>query len=231
MLTFSMGPLKGLLLRLAKTRPGEGGGLVDEVPKAKGPSLLAAAVAAVMLKEVGAPARTRRMLEGNVDEVGVAGRTLMLLWGLLVILWPWPETETAGEAMDADDVDDALECEWWWCGMLRIEDTEDEVDFRPRRPPEERRYEERGVSGAGEAESRRTEPEPLVDTRGRGVTCVVGGAFVCVCTDVRFGALRRRLESGDLLSGSFGLCPLLAFELGDRARFDVSFIQFLSDKR
>jgi hypothetical protein len=81
------------------------------------------------------------MLEGKVDEVGVAGRTLMLLCGLLV-LWElmWPLTvETLGEAMDADDVEDALLCVWWWCGMLLILETDEEVDFRPRRPPEERR--------------------------------------------------------------------------------------------
>lgn len=36
--------------------------------------------------------------------------------------------------MDAEDVEEALECEWWWCGIERIEDTEDEVDFLPRRP-------------------------------------------------------------------------------------------------
>jgi hypothetical protein len=44
-------------------------------------------------------------------------------------------------------------------------------------------------------------------------------------------ALCLRLESGDLLSGSFGDCALLALEFGDLARFDVSFIQFRSDKR
>lgn len=43
--------------------------------------------------------------------------------------------------------------------------------------------------------------------------------------------LNRRFESGDLASGSFGDCPLLAFELGDRARFEVSLIQVLSERR
>ena len=33
-----------------------------------------------------------------------------------------------------------------------MEDTEDEVDLRPRRPPEERRYEDRGVIGTGDRE-------------------------------------------------------------------------------
>jgi hypothetical protein len=103
--------------------------------------------------------------------------------------------------------------------------------LRPRRPPDERRYEDRGVSGAGDAERRLTEPEPCVDARGRGGTCVAGGDLGLVCTEERFVALCLRFESGDLLSGSFGDCPLLAFEFGDLARFDVSFIQFLSDKR
>jgi hypothetical protein len=71
--------------------------------------------------------------------------------------------------MEMEDVDEAFECEWWWCGIERIEDTDEEVDLRPRRPPpEERRYEERGVRGAGLAERRRVLPEPLVEMRGRG---------------------------------------------------------------
>jgi hypothetical protein len=73
-------------------------------------------------------------LLGKVEEVGVAGSTLILLCGdfLGAML-------TAGEAMDAEEVDDAFECVWWWCGMLRMEDTDEDVDLRPRRPPEERR--------------------------------------------------------------------------------------------
>lgn len=53
------------------------------------------------------------MLEGKDEDVGVAGRTLMLLWGDLDGLCEWPEVETAGEASEAEDVDDALLCEWW----------------------------------------------------------------------------------------------------------------------
>ena len=37
--------------------------------------------------------------------------------------------------------------------MLRIDDTEEEVDLRPRRPPDVWRYEERGVIGAGDRET------------------------------------------------------------------------------
>jgi hypothetical protein len=62
--------------------------------------------------------------------------------------------------------------------------------------------------------------------------CVAGGDLGLVCTDDLFVALCLLLSSvGDLLPGSFGDCPLLAFEFGDFARFDVSFIQFLSDSR
>lgn len=39
---------------------------------------------------------------------------------------------------DVDEVDEALEWVWtWW--TLRIEETEDDVDLRPRSPAEERR--------------------------------------------------------------------------------------------
>jgi hypothetical protein len=107
------------------------------------------------------------------------------------------------------------------------------VDFRPRRPPEERRYEERGVSGAGLAERRRALPEPLVETRGRGGRCVADRLLVCEWAEWRFTALSRRLESGLLLSGSLGLFfpVLLAFELGLFALLLVSLIQFLRLRR
>ena len=39
----------------------------------------------------------------------------------------------------------------WW--IERTDETEDDVDLRPRRPAEERRK-ERGVSGAGDMETR-----------------------------------------------------------------------------
>ena len=52
--------------------------------------------------------------------------------------------------------------------MLRIDETEEEVDLRPRRPAELRRYDERGVKGDGESEDRLLEPVlALVWTRGR----------------------------------------------------------------
>lgn len=106
------------------------------MPKAAPPSLC------VLMPIEGAPARTSRMFDGKVEDVGVAGRTLMLLWGDRLTLWllMWPLTvETLGEAIEADDVDEALLCVWWWCGIERMLDTDEDVDLRPRRPPEERR--------------------------------------------------------------------------------------------
>jgi hypothetical protein len=50
-----------------------------------------------------------------------------------------PDTEAEGEAMDIEEVEEALECVWWWWGIERMEETEEEVDFLPRRPPLERR--------------------------------------------------------------------------------------------
>jgi hypothetical protein len=88
----SMGPLKGERFRFAKIRPGEDGGCV---PNAAPPSLRGA--------------RTTRMFVGKEEDVGVAGRTFTEACGDFVLLWP--ETETAGEAIEAEDVEDALECE------------------------------------------------------------------------------------------------------------------------
>ena len=38
--------------------------------------------------------------------------------------------------------------------MLRMEETEDDVDLRPRSPADDRRYDPRGVMGDGERELR-----------------------------------------------------------------------------
>ena len=117
-----------------------------------------------------AGARTTRMLLGKLEVVGVDGSTLTDECGLrpaaaaLLLV-----AETEGEAIeaDADEVEDALEAEWRCSWMLRMEETEEVVDLRPRRP-EERRNEECGVSGEGESEVRFwTEPaEEVVETRG-----------------------------------------------------------------
>lgn len=117
-------------MRFANMIPGEAGGAE---PNAAPPSLVGG-----RMPIEGAPARTRRMLEGKVVEVGVAGRTLTLLCGDLV-LWCPLTVETLGEAMETLEVEEALLWVWWWCGMLRMLLTEEEVDLRPRRPPDERR--------------------------------------------------------------------------------------------
>jgi len=53
--------------------------------------------------------------------------------------------------IDAEEVDDAFECVLLWND--RIDDTDDDVEFRPFRPlPEARRYDERGVCGCGDSE-------------------------------------------------------------------------------
>lgn len=124
--TFSMGPLKGLRFRFAKMRPGDGGAmLLNAAP----PSLSSLS-----------GARTTRMFVGKELPVGVAGRTLTEEWGDLVRVWcAWLETETAGETREAEEVEEAFECVWWWCGMDRMLEMELLVLFRPRRPPEERR--------------------------------------------------------------------------------------------
>jgi len=61
----------------------------------------------------------------------VEGRTLTEEWGEREVLekltLEWME-------LDVEEVEEALE--WlgiWW--MLRMEETDDEVDLRPRRPP------------------------------------------------------------------------------------------------
>jgi hypothetical protein len=104
-----MGPLNGLFLRFANTspegNPGEGGGTA---PNAEFPSAMLRPRFVLGFP----PLRTRRIFDGNDDDVGVAGSTLTLLCGDLVCLCP--ETETEGDPMDIEDVEDAFECEWWW---------------------------------------------------------------------------------------------------------------------
>jgi hypothetical protein len=155
-------------LRFANRIPGDAGGAVPNAALPSGST--------DVLRAGGAPVRTRRIAEGNAEDVGVAGRILTepeLCGDERVCLCD----ETLGDFIETDDVDDAFECVWWWYGMLRMLDTDEEVDLRPRRPPDERRYDDRGVNGAGDAERRRSEPEPWVVVRGREV-CVDGGGCV-----------------------------------------------------
>jgi hypothetical protein len=114
--------LKGLLFLFAKMRPGEGGGAV---PNAAPPSLSGALTTLILL--------------GNWLDVGVAGRTFTEECGDLETLWACDDTETAGEAREAEEVEEAFECVWWWCGILLILDTELDVLFLPLKPPEDLR--------------------------------------------------------------------------------------------
>lgn len=130
-----------------------------------------------------------------------------------------------GEVMEAEEVEEAFECVWWWWGMERMDEMEEEVDLRPRRPPEERRYEERGVSGEGESEAL----FPAEETLGRAAMCVEGVTPVWwVWTlEVRFAAEGRRADSGEeVCSVMVGDFAEEALEPpGERARLDVSLIQ------
>jgi hypothetical protein len=74
--------------------------------------------------------------------------------------------------------EDALLCDVWR-GMLRTEETEEDVDLRPRSPVELRRYEERGVIGDGERELCLGLPRlPPVSTRATvGLLSVAATAF------------------------------------------------------
>ena len=75
------------------------------------------------------------MLEGKAEVMGVAGRTLTEVWGERETLVMGLEVDVV---MELEEVEEALEWVWtWW--MLRMEETEDEVDLRPRRPVEGRR--------------------------------------------------------------------------------------------
>ena len=99
------------------------------------------------------------MFDGNVVAVGVEGRTFTDVWEERPVVFEALFVDGKAEEwteLEVEEVEEALECVWtWW--MLRIEETDEEVDFRPRRPmvlAEEWRYDERGVSGAGEREAR-----------------------------------------------------------------------------
>jgi hypothetical protein len=76
------------------------------------------------------------MFVGKVVAVGVAGRTLTDVCGDLgtPLL---PSTLDCTELV-LEEVEEVFECvcTWW---RLRMDETEDEVDLRPRKPAEDRR--------------------------------------------------------------------------------------------
>ena len=144
-LMLSRGPLGGRRFRLLDGKPGLGS------PKR-----------AVSLYWLGG-ALTNRMLDGNVSAVGVAGNTLIDVRGERAVVVVVVVMDGVREFNDADD---AFECECECrCRMDRTDDTDDDVDFRPRSPAEGRRNDGWGVWGAGESELRRRE---LVDGRSTG---------------------------------------------------------------
>jgi hypothetical protein len=93
--------LNGLRLRFANRIPGDAGGAVPNAALLSG--------SRDVLRVGGAPARTRRIAEGNADDVGVAGRTLTepeLCGDERVCLCD----VTLGDFIETEDVDDAFEC-------------------------------------------------------------------------------------------------------------------------
>ena len=84
------------------------------------------------------------MPDGKVVFVGVDGRTLTELCGDRASRDPEADDKPEGDATELLDVLDAFECVCWWPPLyvLRIDETEDEVDLRPLRPTEDRLYEE-----------------------------------------------------------------------------------------
>ena len=91
------------------------------------------------------------MLLGKPTVVGVAGSTLTEWCGLRLACRADFETDVETELLE--EVELALLWEWWWVWCIeRIEETDEEVDFLPRRPavPDARRIVERGVSGDGD---------------------------------------------------------------------------------
>jgi len=112
--------------------------------------------------------------------------------------------------------------------MLLIEETEEEVDLRPRKPPLGRRKEECGVNGAGDKDDR----FGVVLIRDGGIK-PCGIPFACFEEATSFAVTGRGLGSfGPIfeLASDLGLRSVvekLAFLPGDLALFAESTIQCL----
>ena len=78
----------------------------------------------------------------------------MTLWWGDVPRWCRVDLDMAVETEPLELVEDALEWEWWWWWIERIDETDEDVDFLPRRPVEDRLMADRGVSGEGDNDCR-----------------------------------------------------------------------------
>lgn len=98
----SIGPRKGVFFRLAKTSPPE-----EEEEEVVGVG---------KADSLNGEARTRRILEGKAEMVGVAGRTLTDEWGDRVDLAPPALGGMAEECtlFEVEEVEEALEWVWTW---------------------------------------------------------------------------------------------------------------------
>lgn len=121
--------------------------------------------------------RTNLKLLGKEVVVGVAGRTFTEWCGERPTALTLPPPAPVAVLTDPFElVDDALECEWWcWCWWIeRMDETDEDVDLRPRRPcpwPAEERRTARGVRGEGDRDWR------LYDV----VVCRRGAEDSCDC--------------------------------------------------
>ena len=128
-----------------------------------------------------------------------------------------------------DDVDDAFECECEcrWC-TDRTDETDDDVDLRPRSPADARRKEECGVIGAGESDERR---RMLVGVCAVGAAAAADDALLAgIMATVRVDRGGCDARSGVDAPCWPGLFPGagLALEPGDLARLASHCLMWLS---
>lgn len=221
----SIGPLNGVRFRLVKTSPGE-----------EGPKLLKAELPSLKLSAFGG-GRSPRISLGDPG-VGVLGSTLSVdMLGLARRLREGlVATPREGEATELEEPDEATECDCRWPCIERIEETDDEVDLRPRRLlPVLLRYDADGV--IGEVEDGCRWPDPLllfVKTRGRDGYVARDGISGLVCVAEDLSTLVSVCICSIFLVGGFSSIPdgasaVFGGALGDFPRFADSLNQCLID--